>query len=331
MPDFVSVVCTVLNEEATVRYLLDSLARQTRPPDEVVVVDGGSVDGTLEALQHAAEEGHLPLRVLSRPGANIAQGRNAAIAAARGEVIAVTDAGVRLVDDWLAHLLAPFDGQRPADVVAGFFVPDPQSTFEEALGAITLPRLEEIDPATFQPSSRSVAFRREAWEAVGGYPEWLDYCEDLVYDLALRDAGFCFRFAPNAVARFRPRRNLDAFFRQYYRYARGDGKADLYILRHLARYGTYIVGLPGLIVLSVSHHPLWLVALGGALAGLLRTPLRRLAPRLVNVPWRRRLALLAWAPVVRVTGDIAKMLGYPVGVWWRLRHGPRRAWPRRRL
>ena len=61
-------------------------------------------------------------------------------------------------------------------MVAGFFRADPHSPFEVAMGATVLPLRDEIDPATFLPSSRSVAFRKAAWQAVGGYPEWIDYC-----------------------------------------------------------------------------------------------------------------------------------------------------------
>ena len=42
-------------------------------------------------------------------------------------------------------------------------------------------------PARFLPSSRSVAFRKSAWTAIGGYPAWLDYGEDIVFDLALQE------------------------------------------------------------------------------------------------------------------------------------------------
>ena len=48
----------------------------------------------------------------------------------------------------------------------------------------TLPDQTDIDPARFLPSSRSVAFRREVFDRTGGYPEWLDYCEDLLFDMA---------------------------------------------------------------------------------------------------------------------------------------------------
>ena len=96
------------------------------------------------------------------------------------------------------------------------------------MGATVLPTVDEVKPESFLPSSRSVAFTKEAWEAAGGYPEWIDYCEDLIFDFRLRDAAGPFAWAPEAVAHFRPRGSLKSFFKQYYRYARGDGKADLW-------------------------------------------------------------------------------------------------------
>ena len=97
----VSVITTVLNEAGSIGVLLGSLLRQTRLPGEVVLVDGGSTDGTLEVVECYARKASLPIRSLRVPGCNISEGRNAAIAAAHGEIIAVTDAGVRLAEDWL--------------------------------------------------------------------------------------------------------------------------------------------------------------------------------------------------------------------------------------
>ena len=237
----VSLISTVLNEGDNLRGLLDSIVAQTRPPDNVIIVDGGSTDDTLAVLESYKDR--LPLTVLVRRDSNISQGRNAAIRAAPGEVITATDAGVRLHPDWLAHLTAPFE-HPDTQVVSGFFVPDPDTPFEVAMGATVLPALSDINPDTFMPSSRSVAFRKSAWEAVGGYPEWLDFCEDLIFDFKLRDLFGPFVFAPDAIVYFRPRGSLRAFWRQYYLYARGDGKADLFFRRHLIRYLTYFGALP---------------------------------------------------------------------------------------
>jgi len=313
----VSLITTVKNEADSMERLLESLLAQSRKPEEVIIVDGGSTDGTVEVIR--TYQGKLPLKIIMGEGFNISQGRNAAIAQAQGEVIASTDAGVRLDPDWLQQLLAPFEEEDSIDVVSGFFLPDPQSLFEIALGATILPTLSEIDPHRFLPSSRSVAFRWEAWKEVEGYPEWLDYCEDLVFDFKLRHAGFKFLFAPQAVVYFRPRPHLGAFFRQYYRYARGDGKADLWRRRHAIRYLSYLLAGPLLVALGFLRHPLWWGALFLGVAIYLWTPYKRLLPSLRTLTPLERLKALLLVPLIRITGDVAKMAGYPVGVCWRWR------------
>ena len=124
-----------------------------------------------------------------------------------------------------------------------------------------------------------MAFTKEAWAAAGGYPEWIDYCEDLIFDFRLRDAAGPFAWAPDAVAHFRPRGSLKAFFKQYYRYARGDGKADLWRKKHLIRYVTYLIALPGLIALSLLHSPGWWFVLLAGVMLYCATPYRRLRPQ----------------------------------------------------
>ncbi|MCX6023038.1 MAG: glycosyltransferase [Chloroflexi bacterium] len=319
----VSVIATVLNEADAIEDLLLSLATQTRSPDEVIILDGGSRDGTPDRVRQTAERLGLNLRLLQEPGANISRGRNLAIAAASSEIIAATDAGVRLEPGWLAalvrHFFEPESDSPPPDVVGGFFASDPHSLFELALGAATLPLASEIDPVGFLPSSRSVAFTKAAWRAAGGYPEWLDYCEDLVFDFALRDAGCRFAWAPDAVAHFRPRPGLAAFFRQYYRYARGDGKADLWRKRHAIRYAAYLGGA-ALLLVGKRKPAAWGLLAAGAAAHL-RKPIIRLTPQLSSLALIDAAAALALLPVIVATGDVAKMLGYPVGVWKRLVKG----------
>jgi cellulose synthase/poly-beta-1,6-N-acetylglucosamine synthase-like glycosyltransferase len=273
----------------------------------------------------------LPLRVLKKPGSNISEGRNAAIAAATGDVIATTDAGVRLERDWLEKLVAPLEGANPerlAPVVSGWFVADPHTPFEAAMGATVLPHLREIDAKTFLPSSRSIAFRKVGWEAAGGYPEWLDFCEDLIFDFRLRDLYGPFHFAPEAVVHFRPRSNFASFFKQYYRYARGDGKADLWRRRHAIRYLTYLAAGPLLVALALLHSPWWWLALLAGAIAYTATPYRRLGPMLAPFGLFGRLEAMLLVPLIRVVGDLAKMIGYPAGLLWRWRnlHRPEVHW-----
>ena len=319
----ISLIATVLNEGDSIDGLLRSIAGQTRQPDEIVIVDGGSTDDTVAVIRSYADR--LPLRLLVEAGCNISRGRNRAIEAAQGDIIAVTDAGVRLAEDWLELITEPLRQNPALCVVGGFFAADARTPFEIALGATTLPLAREIDAETFLPSSRSIAFRKAAALRVGLYPEWLDYCEDLVFDLRLRRDAGPFAFEPRALAHFRPRSTLRQYFRQYFFYARGDGKANLWLKRHLVRYCAYLLLAPAVFLAGLLIHPalLGLYVIGGAI--YLAKPYRRL-PALLRrsgetsaADWLYCLAAIPW---LRFVGDLAKMLGYPPGWRWRLRHRP---------
>jgi glycosyltransferase involved in cell wall biosynthesis len=319
----ISLIATVLNEGDNIHHLMNGLLAQTLPADEIIIVDGGSHDNTLEIL--CSYESKLPLKILVREGCNISQGRNAAIDAAKGDILAITDAGVRLTDTWLEKITQPLREDESRTVSAGFFQADPQNSFELAMGATVLPLAEEIDPASFLPSSRSVAVRKSAALAVGGYPEWLDYCEDLIFDLRLKATQPPFSFVPDALVYFRPRGSLNSYFKQYYRYARGDGKADLWRKRHAIRYLTYFVAAPMIFLLGAWLHPLLYGLFLPAGAVYLYQPYRRLPKLMQNAPDKSLFAWLYVAlliPVIRVVGDVAKILGYPVGWIWRLQNHP---------
>jgi glycosyltransferase involved in cell wall biosynthesis len=317
-----ALVTTVINEASTLPVLLASIEQQTRLPDEVIVVDGGSTDESLAILEDWSSR--LPLEIVSRPGANISEGRNLAIARTNCDLVAVTDAGVVLESDWLERLIGPLTQDAlPVDVSAGFFKPDCHGDFEIALAASTLPDEQEIIPETFLPSSRSIAFRRSWFDAGVQYPEWLDYCEDLVFDLRLKRAGARFLFRPDAVVWFRPRSNIGSFFRQYYRYARGDGKAGLFFKRNFVRYVTYLVVLPSLLL---TRSLIWRVLVLTGAVLYMRRPAERLWRR-SNSDLTTTVKLLPVATFLRATGDLAKMLGYPAGLLWRARrYGLKRDW-----
>ena len=119
---------------------------------------------------------------------NIAIGRNEAIKNANNEIILVSDVGCILDKDWVKNISAPFEDKK-VDVVAGFYEPIADSVFEKCLATYTSVMPDKIDPENFLPSSRSVAFKKSAWKEVGGYPEWLDTCEDLYFARELKRKG----------------------------------------------------------------------------------------------------------------------------------------------
>jgi glycosyltransferase involved in cell wall biosynthesis len=323
----VSLIATVLNEGDGLREWLAALERQTLPPDEIVIVDAGSSDDTWELLNDWRPA--VPVSVLRRPRVSIAGGRNAAINAATGEIIAVTDAGTVADERWLQRLVEAF-GDECVDVAAGFFTPALDSVWQRALAATTLPDVSEIDGERFLPSSRSVAFRRAWFDAGVCYPVWLDYCEDLVWDLTLRRAGARFVFVPDALVAFHVRATPGGFARQYLRYARGDGKAGLFARRHALRYATYAATL--LAARRRRRHELALVGVAGL--GYVSRALLRLwrRDRAAGIRLGETMRAVPLVPALRLLGDLAKMCGYPLGLAWRWRRlgglGWRTSWRR---
>ncbi|MEK7316170.1 MAG: glycosyltransferase [Candidatus Eisenbacteria bacterium] len=304
----VTVIVTVRNESGSIDALLDSLLRGTRSPDEIVIADGGSTDGTVQRLgARAATEPRL--RVLETPG-NRSVGRNAAIRAARHEIIACTDAGVEVEPAWLEEISRPFAGapgdeSGSADVVAGFYRPVTSTPFERAAGVVSAPRLEEVNLDRFLPSTRSIAFRREAWNKAGGFDEMLSHNEDTPFALALKSAGCRFAFAPRAVVGWRPRGDLRAFYRQHRRFGLGDGQSRV----QAWFYGTIAVkyGLAAALTMLGFIFPVAWFALAVGAALFIAQQARRGFGRI------GALEALVGVPFLKVVYDVAYLNGYVRG------------------
>jgi glycosyltransferase involved in cell wall biosynthesis len=309
-----SLVLTVLNEEAGLPSFFASVETQTSLPSDIVVVDGGSSDRTAAMFSEWRLPPGFTVKVITREGANISEGRNIAIANAQHDRILVTDAGTRLDPHWAERMLMAFDRPTNPDVIGGFFEPAGESLVERTIAFTVTPREDEIRREDFLPSSRSLGVTRRAWIQAGGYPEWLDYCEDLLFDLAMKEQGRHFEFVPDARVTWSARPTISAFMKQYFRYARGDGKASLWAKRHIARYTAYVLGF---VFLGFSiWQPLFLLPLAVGVLAYMRKFWARV--------WRGRgsfgnrlAAGLILVPVVVVAGDLAKMAGYPVGLRWK--------------
>jgi glycosyltransferase involved in cell wall biosynthesis len=314
----VSLCATLFNEADSVAAWLASIFAQTRAPDQIVLCDAGSTDGTIEQIE-ALAEAHPQLRLIVEPGANVPEGRNAAIAAAAGPLIAVTDAGTILDPDWLERLIAPLEADPELAVSAGFYRPAGRNAFECVLATVITPRRRDIAADGFPPSSRSVAFRKSWWERVGGYPAWLRAGEDLVFDFRLRELGARFEFAPEAVVSWYPRPGLRDFYAQYRHYARGDGHGHLFFARHAIRYGAYAVGLA--LALASRRSRLARLALAVGLFGHMRKFLWRVTDEQPLEGPLRMAAAYGLTPVIVVVGDVGKMVGFPQGLWERRQAG----------
>ncbi len=219
----VSVIMTVKNEPAGCALTLDSLLSQTRRPDEIIVVDGGSNDETVDVIRRYAAA-NPTLHLVEAPGVNIACGRNIAADAARGEIIATTDSGCRARTDWLDKLVRPFEEDPDVEFVAGFYQIEGRTLLEQVVGLATMRgQLDPVRPETFNPSARSMACTKALWSRVGGWPEWVHFSEDTLFDHKVRRLNVGWRFVGDAIVHWRPRGSLRAIARQFYNYGTGRG------------------------------------------------------------------------------------------------------------
>src|ERR687894_174876 len=150
MPMKVSVIVPVRDEEDSIRELLDSLLEQTRPPDEIVIADGGSVDATPQIIEEYIRQG-APVRLISAGAALPGRGRNLGAAQASFEWLAFTDAGIRLANNWLEALTAKAEEDDSIDVVYGSWQPVTDTFFTECAAIAYVPPPAPRDGIMMRP------------------------------------------------------------------------------------------------------------------------------------------------------------------------------------
>ncbi len=193
----VTVAIAVKDRRALLAACLDGLAAQTFRDFDVVVVDNGSTDGTLELLRSRAEDPAtpFPLTVLTEHG-SLGRVRNAGVGRARGTVVAFVDSDCVPTPDWLAHGLAPFlgpGGERVA-TVQGRTLPDP------AIARGPWDATQELTSFTHRYEACNLFLRREALVEAGGFDEAIGFFgEDSAAGWAVRRNGWAEVFAPDAV------------------------------------------------------------------------------------------------------------------------------------
>lgn len=233
-PVKVSLISTAWNEADHARSWLESLIQQSRLPDEIVITDGGSTDGTVAIMREFAESSSIPLFVIEAPGANPSRGRNISIEHATYSIIACTDLGCVLDKDWLKNLIAPFEHDPVIAVSAGSYQAIENTEFDKICARMFVADISQIDPQTFFPSGRSLAMKKSVWARAGGYPEWLTLSgEDTLFDFQIKMQSCKWAFVPQAVVAWRPPSPASFVVKKVFRYARGDGEAAILVKNYL--------------------------------------------------------------------------------------------------
>jgi glycosyltransferase involved in cell wall biosynthesis len=302
----VSVVIPVRDEEESLPELLDGLQRQTHSPAEIVIVNGGSVDATLE-LARRLTAGDARYRVLDAGDGTPGRNRNVGAAATRHEWVAFIDAGTRPELTWLECLVEA--ARTPAaEVIYGNYEPIEGSFFEQCAAlAYPAPKVQRPGGRMRGPSAASMMLRRRVFDQVGGFPD-IRAGEDLAFFSRIDAGGFSIEWAPGATVWWHLQPTLALTFRRFMVYSMHNVWAGRQWDWHhgLARqYALVALAL----ALGALQSPWWLLAI----------PLWLAARTFRNV-WRRREGRgLLWAlnplrfgcvSLILLTIDVATIVGW---------------------
>ena len=371
----VSFVTTVYNEEDSMLAFLESLIVQEFLPGEIVIVDGGSNDNTLnitldffrnkvmnikkiscsikeiredktvmigdkkdgnlvfsskiffnvnkksvncnDGNKKGDETSKIHIKVIVKKGANISQGRNIAIRNTKNEIICVSDAGCILDKNWVEEI-TKFYNSRSCNIIGGFSCPICDSFLQRCLAMCIMPKREEVNGSKFMPSSRNISFKKSIWENVGGYPENMDYGEDMKFNFNIKDRGFSVKFNPDAVVYWKMRKDMIQIFKQFFRYAKGDAAGKMYMYRHMIRFISFIF-LVAALTAAFSLN-LWILIIFIPLfAGYVFKPYSRLSyiwgeADDIQVRKTNKFLSVLFIPFLLFYIDIAKFLGYIYGM-----------------
>ena len=152
----------------------------------------------------------------------IARGRNVGIAAATSEVVACADAGCIYDPEWLGRLTAPILNGNAEYSLGGSCVDPADQTIWDLASAPFFGLKQNADGTTKSCTARSMAFRKDLWQRVGGFPETSFLGEDTMFDLRVRKLVTP-AFAERAQAIYRPRHTLKSALSMMARYGVADG------------------------------------------------------------------------------------------------------------
>ena len=177
----VSFVVIAYNEGRNIARTLHSIVAQEGLKDfEIVVVNDGSRDNTLEVVQNVAAE-HPQVRIVDQANQGRGAARAAGVKAARGRYIAFIDADIVLPPDWLSRCM---DKMREYDACGGIAVPDGDATF-----VYRVCKLEpKVAPQTTAITGNNGLFRREVFDTVSYNPTNKNG-EDVALGYAMQAAG----------------------------------------------------------------------------------------------------------------------------------------------
>lgn len=205
-----SIIVTVKNEAGSISQLLDSLLKQEKP-FEIIIVDAESIDGTQEIVKDYSVN-HPEIKLFIHAGSR-GEGRNYGVKKAKGDIIVFTDGGCVADKNWLKELKKKLE--EGYDVVAGKTVN--VGPFQSVIERVKI----EYKGYDITYPSCNLAYKRELFERIGGFDPRFVTAEDIDLNLRAVEAGAKIGYNENAIIYRRTAENVISLIKQSFWYGYG--------------------------------------------------------------------------------------------------------------
>ena len=255
----ITLIVPVKNESLTINALWESILKQTRQPDGIVFVDGGSNDDTIKLL-YRLTDGDSRVQIIASPGAFPGVGRNIGIEHSVTEWNAFTDAGIILSPDWLEQLEVVALTNPTLQIIYGNYEPVVSTFFEQCAAFAYVPEKISINSYRMRrPFIASCLLRKSLWQQIGGFPA-SRAAEDLVFFKKVQEGKYNQGWAPLATVHWQLQPNIRTTFNKFKTYSMHNVWIGMQRYWHYGIARQYIVYIM-LALLSFVHSVQWFVLL----------------------------------------------------------------------
>lgn len=166
----VAVTSAVYNEEKNIAAFIDALLAQTRAPDEIILVDDGSTDGTADIIREKAAQ-HPQITYIHQSNQGPATARNTAWRKSTADICLFTDGDCVPEPNWIEELIRPFDDASVGASAGRYKTLNPKNVLARFIGYEIDWRYKDVKGEINAHGSYNLAVRKSILEEVGGFRE----------------------------------------------------------------------------------------------------------------------------------------------------------------
>lgn len=312
----IAVCITTYNEERNVQDLLNSLLKQTKKPDEIIIIDAGSKDKTLEIVRkYQAKNKIIKVKVIK--GVSRSVGRNNGITLSDSEIIVLTDAGCIPERNWLKNITHKLKN-KDVGLVAGFYTMPFLNSFQKAARVYLGILPSKFDTASFLPSARSAAFKKKIWRKVGGFnPKLNGGAEDSEFFYRCVKANVKIERVKDARVEWGELKKLNYsnLARKLYTYSKGDGLAGIWWhpLKQLSSHNIKMILVYARYIFLLT---IFFLSKMGILPYFVPLFILMVYSFWPVYKWQKEIKDIktrSWLPVLQITSDLVSMYGFLAG------------------